>query len=77
MATYRKLASKVKKSKKTGSGANEVYKPEWFAYEKMASFLHSVYSPRKTTTSTEVSFIVSVVSIPLFSAKLESRSHIV
>lgn len=46
MATYRKLALKVK--------SKELYKPEWFAYEKMASFLHNIYTPRKMITSDEV-----------------------
>ncbi|KAJ8928699.1 hypothetical protein NQ314_018709 [Rhamnusium bicolor] len=31
MATYRKLAMKVKNSSRTGAGTCEVYKPEWFA----------------------------------------------
>ncbi|GBO38150.1 hypothetical protein AVEN_60424-1, partial [Araneus ventricosus] len=51
MATYRKLAMKVKNSGRTGAGVYEVYKPERFAYEKMASFLHSVYTPRGTKTT--------------------------
>jgi len=32
MATYRKLLNKVKASKGTGSGAKDVIKPDWFAY---------------------------------------------
>lgn len=55
MATYRKLAFKVKNSTKSGAGSKEAYRPEWFAYEKMASFLHSIYTPRKTKTSDQVS----------------------
>lgn len=55
MATYRKLLSKVKLSKGTGSGAKDVFKPDWFAYDAMA-FLHGVYTPKKTI-STEVSLI--------------------
>lgn len=43
MATYRKLAIKVKK---TSDAGREVYKPEWFAFEKIDSFLHTVYAPR-------------------------------
>ncbi|GBN64730.1 hypothetical protein AVEN_108334-1 [Araneus ventricosus] len=42
---------KVKNSARTGAGVYEVYKPEWFAYEKMASFLHSVHTPRGTKTT--------------------------
>lgn len=56
MATYRKLSAKVKKTSKTGSATFQVYKPEWFAYEKMASFLNVIYVPRTTkATETEVS----------------------
>ncbi len=56
MATFRKLSAKVKKTKTSGSGTNQVFKPEWFAYEKMATFLHAIYTPRKTTTTDEVSY---------------------
>lgn len=42
MSTYRKAAMKVRNSVKTG----QVYKPEWFAYDKMASFLDPVYAAR-------------------------------
>ncbi|GBM24884.1 hypothetical protein AVEN_23424-1 [Araneus ventricosus] len=53
MATYRKLAMKVKNSARTGAGVYEVYEPEFFAYEKMASFLYFVYAPRGTKTTEE------------------------
>lgn len=56
MSTFRKLASKVRASKKTGSGTDDIYKPDWFAYDKMASFLHGVFQPRMTI-STEVNII--------------------
>ncbi|GLV41789.1 hypothetical protein CBL_02974 [Carabus blaptoides fortunei] len=35
----------------TGSSADDVLKPDWFAYEQMAKFLQIVYSPRKTKSS--------------------------
>lgn len=53
MATFRPLAQKVKNSTKTGSGRDEIYKPNWIFYEPMAKFLHGVYQP-KTTINTEV-----------------------
>ena len=56
MSTYRKLASRVRASKKTGSGTEEVFKPDWFAFEKMATFLHGVFQPR-ITISSEVNII--------------------
>ncbi|CAI6358770.1 unnamed protein product [Macrosiphum euphorbiae] len=57
MASFRPLLSKVKSSMKTGSGVDDVYKPNWFAFETMAKFLVSVYQPRPTI-STQVSFII-------------------
>ncbi|KAL4091218.1 hypothetical protein QTP88_025943 [Uroleucon formosanum] len=50
MATFRKLVNKVKASKKTGSGL-DIYKPDWFAYEAMAKFLHSVNQPNTIKSS--------------------------
>jgi len=61
MATYRKLHTRVKSSMKTGSGADEIFKPDWFAYEQMATFLQSVYTPRKTKSS-EVSLNIYFVT---------------
>lgn len=55
MATYRKLLNKVKVSKGTGSGTNDVFKPDWFAYNAMV-FLHDVYEAKKTI-STEVTIL--------------------
>lgn len=63
MGTFRKLNSRVKASSRTGSGTDEIFKPDWFAYELMARFLHSVYNPRETQDSEapsalEVSIII-------------------
>lgn len=55
MATFRPLLTKVKATSGTGSGAAEVFKPTWFAYEKMDSFLRDVYKPR-ATENTEVKY---------------------
>ena len=41
MASFRTCLAKVKKSGGTGSGADEVYKPNWFGYEKMATHNYS------------------------------------
>jgi hypothetical protein len=46
MATFRPLLNKVKASMKTGKGADEVYRPSWFAFETMAKFLNGIYQPR-------------------------------
>ncbi|KAF5270706.1 hypothetical protein FQA39_LY01444 [Lamprigera yunnana] len=42
MASFRPLCRKVKASSKTGSGSEDVYKPTWFAFERMERFLHGV-----------------------------------
>lgn len=36
---------------KSGAGADDAYKSNWFAYEKMASFLKGRDRPRETTNS--------------------------
>lgn len=46
MGTFRKLSSKVKASKRTGSGTDRVFKPEWFACEYMARFLHGGFQTK-------------------------------
>ncbi|XP_045455174.1 uncharacterized protein LOC123664680 [Melitaea cinxia] len=45
MSTYRRLRSKVEKSKLMGE--EELYKPDWPFYHVMAAFLDDMYNPRK------------------------------
>ncbi|CAH1118439.1 unnamed protein product [Phaedon cochleariae] len=45
MATYRSLRNKIKQ-KEIGSGSEDAYKPNWFAYEAMFQFLGDVYQPK-------------------------------
>lgn len=52
MSTYRKLRSRVKGSMTTGSGAGDIFKPDWPFYHVMSNFLDDVYEPRKTKNST-------------------------
>lgn len=56
MSTYRKVKSKIKNSMKTGSGTDDVYKPEWPFYDFMAKFLDDIYKPRTTKTTIAVSY---------------------
>ncbi|KAF5295079.1 hypothetical protein FQA39_LY13230 [Lamprigera yunnana] len=51
MASFRPLCRKVKASSKTGSGSEDVYKPTWFAFERMERFLHGVSVARSTYNS--------------------------
>lgn len=46
MSTYRKLSTKVRRSQKSESDIDEVFKPYWFAYEKMETFLHGICQQR-------------------------------
>lgn len=56
MATFRNCVQKIKKSEHSGAGTDEIYKPNWFAFSTMASFLLHHDSPRSTLNS-EVSNI--------------------
>lgn len=51
MARFRQCQAKVKETSKTGTGTASVYKPIWFAYEKMALFLKNKDEPKKTINS--------------------------
>ncbi|XP_063634257.1 uncharacterized protein LOC134804880 [Cydia splendana] len=51
LSSYRAYKLKVKKSIKSGAGADEVYKPCWFAYEVIDSFLGDKDTPKKTITT--------------------------
>ncbi|XP_023942754.2 uncharacterized protein LOC112049189 [Bicyclus anynana] len=48
MATYRGHKRKVIASIQSGAAADSVYKPIWFAYELMDSFLNNIVQCRKT-----------------------------
>ncbi|CAK1587199.1 unnamed protein product [Parnassius mnemosyne] len=69
MGTYRKLRSKVSQSVKSGSGADEIYKPDWPFYSVMAQFLDDVYYPRKTKNSEVSKYFIY---FKLFSFKITS-----
>jgi len=57
MATFRGHLRKKKASIRSGAGVNDIYKPIWFAYEYMESFLSPVYECQSTiNTQDTVSF---------------------
>lgn len=64
MSIYRRLRSKVKASKPTGTGTSDVYKPDWPFYDIMSSFLDDQYNP-KETKNTEVSIYFKVLHLYL------------
>lgn len=47
LAAYRREKKKVTNAKKSGSGAEEMYEPKWFAYQHMR-FMHNVNRQRAT-----------------------------
>lgn len=62
---------KVRDSSRSGAGAGEIYKPVWFAYAYMDSFLGEGLEVRKTTdTINQVSlFIFSNIVVTLIFMK--------
>ncbi|XP_045491091.1 uncharacterized protein LOC123690974 [Colias croceus] len=50
-ATYRGYYRKIEASLKSGAGADDVYRPVWFAFEFMNSFLGCVYKCKQTITT--------------------------
>lgn len=48
MAYYRAHLNKIKKSIKSGAGADDVYQTNWFAFSAMNSFLQNIYDCRPT-----------------------------
>lgn len=56
MATYRGLKKKVADSEKSGSGADDIYKPSWFAFTIMDAFLRKIGKCR-STINTDVSIM--------------------
>lgn len=51
-ASYRKYRKMVNDSSKSGAGENEVYKPIWFAYDAIDSFLSQRLTPKTTVNTT-------------------------
>ncbi|VEN38003.1 unnamed protein product [Callosobruchus maculatus] len=51
MAAFRAYKTKIKKSETSESGSSEVYRPVWFAYDFMNSFLGAVYKCSINTES--------------------------
>lgn len=52
MASYRKLATKVKNN-------DDTWKPEWFAYQVMDKFLRDVYEPKIERRNSQVYLITN------------------
>lgn len=60
MASYRTCLKKVKDTTKSGAGTEDIYKPNWFAYEMMDRFLKDKNVPRETLTSEVIDLYLSI-----------------
>ncbi|KAF9412979.1 hypothetical protein HW555_002115 [Spodoptera exigua] len=50
MSTYRLYRKKITDSTRSGSATDDIFKPNWFAYELMDSFLAPIYDKSDTVT---------------------------
>lgn len=48
MSSYRTYRKKVRDSQRSGAGTSEIYKPIWFAFEMMDSFMGEGLTCKKT-----------------------------
>ncbi|CAG9569880.1 unnamed protein product [Danaus chrysippus] len=53
MSAYRGYKTKINKYETSGVGSSDVYKPTWFAFELMDSFLASLYTCQPSLNSQE------------------------
>lgn len=53
MATFRPLLKKKRNTLKTGTGADDVFQPIWFAFEIMERFLGPTYVVEETINTEE------------------------
>lgn len=51
MASFRTNLNKVKSSVKSGASTDNIYKPNWFAYDRMIKFLRDKDEPIETINS--------------------------
>lgn len=58
MASYRTCIAKIKQKSKSGTRADDVYKPNWYAFKKMAGFLICKDEARETINTEVLEFQV-------------------
>ncbi|XP_024878151.1 repellent protein 1-like [Temnothorax curvispinosus] len=51
LQSYRACRRKIKSSKKSGAGRDDIYKPTWFAFDHINSFMTDMYIPHGTLDS--------------------------
>lgn len=51
LTQYRDYLKKIKDSTKRGSGTDEIYKPSWFAFDAIHSYMGAIYECRPPTES--------------------------
>jgi hypothetical protein len=57
MSSYRTYRKKVKDATHSGASSDEVYKPIWFAYETMNSFLGDEVTCNKTINTVSIIYL--------------------
>lgn len=55
--SYRGYRRKIKTTKVSGAGRKDVFKPSWFAFDAINTFMQDVYTPHGTTDT-----MVSVIA---------------
>ncbi|XP_014261434.1 uncharacterized protein LOC106673737 [Cimex lectularius] len=56
MASFRTCLKKIRESVKSGARGDDVYKPNWFAFAKMAGFLRDKDTPRGILNSEAIQY---------------------
>jgi len=59
LQVYRSCRRKIKCTSKSGAGRDEVYKPLWFAYDYMNTFMADVYVPHGISDSVVSSYFIT------------------
>jgi hypothetical protein len=74
LAQYRRERIKVAEAKKSGSDADDIKVPKWFAYQRF-KFLDGINKPRKTTKSKIISF--TLIDFLLLVSCLDSLNPVI
>lgn len=61
LSSYRSYKTKVKRSLSSGAGVDDVYKPVWFAYELMDSFLSDTTKCIKSLNTVSNTLLMPVI----------------
>lgn len=60
-SSYRNYKSKIKKSEKSGAGADDVYKPIWFGYNIIDSMIGDTTINKTTINTVSILYFIQIV----------------